>query len=156
MLDRPHLAGAKEAHLDLVVDDEDAVVVAELHEAGEIALRRNHVPARSLHHLHEESSELGAAGPGIPRTRVFVLELPLELRDTVEVAALALLSIWAAEAVRERNELSADGKLAEGLAIPVGGGDRRSTERAAVIASLEREHPRSAGSSPHALQRILD
>src|SRR5262249_30289632 len=145
MLDRPHFTGAEKAHLDLVVDDENAVVFADLHEPGEIALRRNHVSAGPLDHFHEEGAELRAAAARVPRAGIFVLELPLDLRDAIEVAGLAVFSVRAAEAVRERNELRAVGKLAEGLPIPVGGSDRGGAERSTVIASFERDHSRSAG-----------
>ncbi len=156
MLHRPHLPGAVEAHLDLVVDEQDAVLFAERGKPPEVAFRRNHVAAGALHRLDEERAELRAPGLRIPRPGVFVLEQALEFGDARVLGLLGVAAVRRAERIGERNELRAVGKLAEGLAVAVRRGDRRRAERAAVVAALERQHPLPAGDLAHELQGVLD
>src|SRR5258706_10354465 len=156
VLHRPHLAGAAEAHLDLVVDHEDAVLLADRGHALEVVLRRDDVAAGALHRFDEQRAELGSAGLRVPGAGVFVLEAPLEFGDALIFGALRVALVRGAERIRIRDELRAVGELAERFAIPIGRGDRRGAERASVVAALEGEHALAAGRLAHQLERILD
>ena len=58
-----HLAGSADSGLDLVEDEEDAVLVAELAEAGEEAGRGDDVAAFALDGLDEDGGEfIGGQG----------------------------------------------------------------------------------------------
>src|SRR5262245_9304896 len=54
VLDRPELAGAKEAHLDLIVDQQHVTLVENLAKSREITWRRDDVAARPLNWLDIE------------------------------------------------------------------------------------------------------
>src|SRR5581483_8709078 len=88
MLHRPHLPGAIETHLDLVIHHQDASLLADRGEPLEIVLRWNRVSAGALHCLDEERAELRASGLRVPRTGVLVLEQALELPDAVVLRLL--------------------------------------------------------------------
>src|SRR3954467_13294880 len=66
VLERPHLAGAAETHLDLVVPAEDAVLLANGGHGLEVVLRRDDVAAGALYRLDEERAEFGASGLRVP------------------------------------------------------------------------------------------
>ena len=83
MLDRPQLAGAEEAHLDLVDDEQDAVLVEHPLQLDEEVRRRNHVAAGALDRLDVERRVFALAGLRVPHAVVFGLEQALELRDAV-------------------------------------------------------------------------
>src|SRR5438067_2508822 len=93
VLHRPHLSSAPKAHLDLVVDEQDAVLLADCSEALEVVLRRNDVSARALDRLGEQRAEFGAPGLRVPCAGVLVLEQPLELRDAMVLELLRLAAI---------------------------------------------------------------
>ena len=157
MLDRPQLAGAVEAHLDFVDDQQDAVAVEHLLELDEEVLRRDDVAAGALDRLDVEGGVFGLAGLGVPDAVVFALEQALELLDAVVAVFLLAHALRAAEVVGERHELRAVAEVAVAAAIAVGRGDRRRAERAAVIAALEGEHQALAVRRvAHELERVLD
>ena len=83
VLDRPQLAGAIEAHLDLVDDQQDAVLVEHLLQFDEEVLRRDDVAAGALDRLDVEGGELRLAGLGVPHAVVFALEQARELLHAV-------------------------------------------------------------------------
>src|SRR5262249_38484025 len=157
MLDRPQLAGAEEAHLDLVDDEQDAVSVEHLLELDEEILRRDHVAAGALDRLDVERGVLGLARLPVPHAVVLALEPPLELPHAVMPVLLLAHALGRAEVIRERHELRALAEMAVAPAIAIGRGDRRGAERAAVIAALEGEHQALAVRGvAHELERILD
>ena len=140
VLDRPQLAGAIEAHLDLVDDQQDAVLVEHALQLDEEVLGRNDVAAGALDRLDVEGRVLGLARLGVPDAVVLALEQALELLHAVVAVLLLGHALGAAEVIRERNELRAVAEVAVAAAIAVGRGDGGGAERAAVIAALEREH----------------
>ena len=157
MLDREQLAGAVEAHLDLVHDQQDAVLVEHALQLGEEVLRRDDVAAGALDRLDVEGGKLGLAGLGVPHAVVFALEQALELLDAVVAVFLLAHPLGAAEMVGERHELGPVAEVAVAPAIAVGRGDRGGAERAAVIAALEGEHQALAVLGvAHELQAVLD
>ena len=80
MLDRPQLAGAEETHLDLVDDQQDAVLVEHLLQAREEVRRRDHVAAGALDRLDVERGVFALPRLRVPHAVVFGLEQALELR----------------------------------------------------------------------------
>ena len=157
VLDRPQLAGAIEAHLDFVDDQQDAVLVEHALQLDEIVRRRNDVAARALDRLDVEGGILGLAGLRVPHAVVLALEQPLELLHAVVAVLLLAHALGAAEVIRKRHEMRAVAEVAVAAAIAVGRGDRRGAERAAVIAALEREHQALALLEvAHELEAVLD
>src|SRR5215475_12493589 len=107
MLDRPELAGAEETHLDLVDDEQDAVLVEHALQAREEVRRRNHVAAGALDRLDVERGVLALLRFRIPDAVVFGLEKALELRDAIFAVFLLRHALRAAEVIREFDELRA-------------------------------------------------
>src|SRR4029079_14544638 len=88
VLDAPELAGSAEARLDLVDDEHDAVVVADLAHSGKEFLRSDDEAALALHGLdHDRRNTLG---------RDLSDERPLEGGERLERARAAVV-------LRERN-----------------------------------------------------
>ena len=69
VLDRPQLAGAVEAHLDLVDDQQDAVLVEHPLQLDEEVLRRDDVAAGALDRLDVEGGDTRPGRPWGPRRR---------------------------------------------------------------------------------------
>src|SRR5436190_3772439 len=157
MLDREELAGAVEAHLNLVHHQQDAVLVEHALQPGKVVLRRDDVAPGTLDRLHVERGVFRLAGLGVPHAVVLALEQALELFDAVVTVFLLGHALGAAEMVGERHELGAISEVAVAPAIAVGGGDGGGAERAAVIAALEGEHQALAVLGiAHELQAVLD
>ena len=104
VLDREHLAGAVEAHLDLVDHEQDAVTIQHALELDEEVPRGNDVAAGALDRLHVEGGKLGLARFRVPDAVVLALEQAFELLDAV-MAVLLL----ARNAPYRRNARSGDG-----------------------------------------------
>src|SRR5258708_21043134 len=157
ILDGAQSHGAEEAHLDLVVHQQDLARFEDLLQALEISLRRHDIPARSLNRLDVERGVFGAIGLGIVDAVIFAVEEALELADAVEVAAVALLAVRTAEAIGKRNELRPVAEMAVAPPVAVARRDGRGAERAAVTPAFEGEHQAlAAGGVSDELQRILD
>src|SRR5258708_17150391 len=105
MFDRPHLPGAVEAHLNLVVHDQNAVASTYCRHSFEVVARRDDITPRPLHWFDEECAELGATRLWIPRTRVFVLEETLEFVHTEILCLLRVTREGRSEDVRIGQEL---------------------------------------------------
>src|SRR6185369_474554 len=157
VLDRPELAGAKKAHLDLVDDEQDAVPVEHLLQPREVVRRRNHVAAGALHGLDVERGVFRLVRARVPDALVLALEQALELAHAVLAVLLLGHPGAAAEVVRERHEVRAIAEVAEAAAIAIARRDRRGAERAAVVTALEGEHQALAAARiADELERILD
>lgn len=85
-----------------------------------------------------------------------MIEFAFDLLHAEELASLALLAVWAAEAIREGYELGAIAKFAVSFAISIRGCNRRSSKRAAMVAAFERQHPALAGCLADQLEGILN
>src|SRR5258706_10267696 len=72
MLHRPLPAGAEKAHLNLIVNDQDAMLAAYFLQALEIAAGGNYVASGALHRLDEKRPELGTARLPIPDAGAFL------------------------------------------------------------------------------------
>ena len=94
VLDRPELAGPVEAHLDLVDDHQDAVLVEHLLQVLEEVHRRHDVAARALQWLDVEGGVLGLAGLRIPEAVVLALEQARELLHAVVRRTLPWSCPW--------------------------------------------------------------
>src|SRR5262249_27677964 len=93
----------------------------------------------------------------IPDAVIFALEQALELAHARESVFLLAHALWAAEVIRERQEVRPVAKMAEASAVAIGRGDRRGPERAAAIAALEGEHQAAAiAGVANQLERVLD
>ena len=146
VLDREPAAGAAEARHHLVGDEHDAVPVADLPDAGEVARRRHHDP--------------GGAGDGLEHDRGDGRR-PLEGDDLLEVLerALALLGLGGGverAAVEERaEEVDGPGRavVARPAARVAGHVDREVG--AAVVAAVGRQHLVAAGVQPRHAYGVL-
>src|SRR5215475_2594740 len=157
ILHRPEFSGPEEAHLNLVVDQQDAPRFEDALEFFEITGRRDHVAAGALNRLDIERGELALAGLGVPCRVILAVEQSRELVDAVEPAIVPLLPVLAAKTVWEWHEVSAIAEMSVAAAIAIGRGDCRRAQRAAVIAALEGEHQRLAPARvAHELERILN
>src|SRR5262249_21528520 len=147
--------GAEEAHLDLVVDQQDLARLEHPRELLEVALRRDHVAAGALDRLDVESGGLPLLRLAVPHALVLRAEQLCELVHAVQAAVLALLAVRAAEAVGERHELRALAEVSVAAAVAVAARDRGGSERAPVVAALEREHQAAAAARvAHELERV--
>ena len=158
VLDRPQLAGAVEAHLDLVDHQQDAVLVEHLLQPLEEVHRRDDVAAGALDRLDVEGGVFGLPGLGVPDAVIFGLEQAGELVRRTARRTLPCSCPWGRGSSRGiRHELRAVAEMAVAAAIAVGRGDRRGAERAAVIAALEGEHQALAARGvAHELEAVLD
>src|SRR6185312_11371276 len=107
ILQRPELAGAVEAHLDFVIDQQDFAGLEHFLELLEITRRRNDVTAGALDRLDIEGGIFADAHLGVPHAVILAIEQAGELIDAIQAAIVALLAIRAAEAIRKRHELRA-------------------------------------------------
>src|SRR5678815_1924140 len=139
VFDRPQLAGTEKSHLDLVDDEQNSVFVQYALEAGEEVRRWNDVAAGALDRLDIERRIFALAYLRIPHAVVFGFEQALEFCHAIFAVLLLGHALRAAEVIREFDELGAV-EMSVAAPVAVRRGDRRGTERAAVIAALEREH----------------
>ena len=98
---------AMEAHLDLVVHEQDIVFFEDLLQVREIFLRRDHVASRALYRFDIERAELRLTRLRIEHAVVFGLEKLLELLHAVHAAVGIFLVVRAAVTIRIRHELRA-------------------------------------------------
>src|SRR5450631_3364643 len=61
MLHCPHLAGSVKTHLDLIVDNQYASLLADRGHSLEVTRRRDDVAPSPLYGFHEEATEFGPA-----------------------------------------------------------------------------------------------
>src|SRR6516165_145324 len=157
MLDRPELAGTEETHLDFVDHQQDAVAVEHLLQFDKEILGRDHVPAGALNGLDVERGVFGLAGFRVPYAVIFALKQPLELPHAGNAVLVLVHALGAAEVIRKRQEMRTVAEMTEAAAIAIGRCNRRSAQRAAVIAAFERKHQALAVAGvAHELERILD
>ena len=76
-------------------------------ERWEIFWRRDDVTARALNRLDVEGREFSLASFRVVERVVLGLEIFSELIYAVEATVLSLFPVWAAEAIRERDEVRA-------------------------------------------------
>ncbi len=142
MLDREHPAGAPEAGLHLVDDEDDAVLVADPPDPREELPRRDDEAALPLHGLdHDGGDALGGD---------LCHEGPLERGEGLGGRGPAVV-------VGEGDAVHLGRERAEPRLVRVRlrrHGHRE--ERAAVEGSLERDHRRAAGVRARELDRVLD
>ena len=119
VFDGPHFSSAIEAHLDFVVHHQDFVVVQYSLELWEIPRRRNYVTASSLNRLDIECGKLSLPCLRIPERVVLGLEVSLKLFDAIQPAVFSLLSVGAAEAIREWDDVGAVREMSETAAITI-------------------------------------
>src|SRR5208282_4986106 len=157
MLDRPHFAGPVHAHLDLVDDEQNAVLVEHFFQPGEEIHRRNDIAARSLQRLDIEGGVFRFARFRIPHAMIFGFEEARELLDAVAPVFLLAHPFRPAKMIGERDELRTVAEMSVAAAITVARCNRRSTERAPMISALEGEHQTLAARCiAHELQAVLD
>src|SRR5205085_10625715 len=107
VLNCPELSCAVKAHLNLVVNQKDFVFVQNFLERREIFWRRDNVTACALNRLDVEGREFSLSSFRIIERVVLGLEIFSELIYAIKAAVLSLFPIWAAEAIRERDEVRA-------------------------------------------------
>src|SRR5205814_9435633 len=79
----PEFSGAVEAHLYLVINEKNVVLVQNLLERWKVARGRDDIAARPLYRLDVEGGELRLARLRVPERVVFGLEIFGELFDAV-------------------------------------------------------------------------
>ncbi|OGN84948.1 MAG: hypothetical protein A2X23_01630 [Chloroflexi bacterium GWC2_73_18] len=136
MLDRPHLAGAAHPRLDLVGDEQDAVLVADPSQAGEEVVVGDEVAALALDRLHHDGGDL-ARRHQVPE------DLPLD-----EVEPLARAEGGVVDAGQERPEA--------GVVPGLRGGQRDGPVGPAVEGAEEADQVRAPGGVAGELDRRLD
>jgi len=136
VLDGPHLAGAPGARLDLVGDEQDAVPVAQLAQAGHEAGLGHDVAALALHGLDDDG-------------RDFVGGHDLVEEHLVEPGQVDLVAVG-------RVVDAADEGRDAGVVLGLRRGQRDGTHGAAVEAAEEGHHRMAAGGLASQLQRGLD
>src|SRR5947209_572168 len=156
VLDGPEFPGAVEAHLNLVVNHQNLVLVQDFLERREVAFGRDDVAARPLNRLDVEGRELRFIRLRVPEGVVLGLEVALELLDAVHLARLLLLAVGAAEAVGEGDEVRAVGEVAEASAVAVARSYGRRAERAPVVAAHEGEDQILARRVAHDLEAVFN
>src|SRR5436190_5832028 len=128
MLDREHLARTPEAALDLVDDELDAVLVADLAELAQEIEGRHVEAALALHRLDHHGGDAA--------------RLDVRLEEEVERAE-RILGGHIVELVRVRHVIDLARKRSETLLIGSDlAGERHGHERAAVEAADERDDRR--------------
>ena len=142
VLDREQAPGARKAGLDLVCDEHDAVLVADLPHAAHELAGRDDESAFALHGLDDDRRHLLGRHLGNER----VLERS-EGRRCVRSAVV----------VRERNPIDLGRERAETRLVRVGlRGERQGEQRAAMEAALECDHGRALRVRARKLHRVLD
>ena len=144
---RPEAAGAAEAGLDLVRDEQDAVLVGQLPQARQEPGRRHDVAALADDRLDDEGGDppgvdqLGEQGRhgGLP-------VVPQRLVITATAVRIGIRRV--VHGARQRLEVAPDGDPR--------GGQRHRLCRAAVEAAAERHDDRPTGRDARELDRRLD
>ena len=142
MLDAPELAGAAESGLDLVDDEHDAVVVAELAHAREELLRCDDEAAFTLDRFDHDRGD--AVGGDLRHQRA------LERGERLRGARAAVV-------LSERDPVDLRCERAEaGLVRMCLRRQRQREQRASVEAALECDHRRALGMRTRELDGVLD
>ena len=142
VLDRPHRPGAADAGLDLVVDPQDPVAVAQLAQLGREVGRHRDEAALALDGLEDHGRD-GA--------RIDVREEQLLQRRDRVVARHAPVR------VRRRRAVDLGRERPEALLVRLDlGRQRHRHQRAAVEAAVERDDRRPAGLGARDLDGVLD
>ena len=142
VLEREQLAGAGEAGLDLVGDEDDAVLVAERAQRVQEIGRRDVEAAFALHRLDDDAGD---------RRRVGLI-----LEDRLE-GLQALGRRGAVIEVREGDVVDVGREGTEALLVGHGlAGQRHAHVRAAVEAAGERDDAGTAGEAARDLDGVLD
>ena len=128
MLDGEELAGAAEARLHLVHEEEDSVVVQDLLDLLEVAWRWRHDPALAHDGFRDEGGDVVG---GIE------LDGPFQILRTVEIAARKGLVVRAAVAVG-RGVIGATREIGAATALAAAvAGDREGRQAPAVEGTLQ-------------------
>ena len=125
-------------------------------ELWEIPRRRNYVTASSLNRLDIECGKLSLPCLRIPERVVLGLEVSLKLFDAIQPAVFSLLSVRAAEAIWEWDEVGAVREMSETAAITIARRDGGRGERSSVIPAHESKNETFSGRIANDLQRIFD
>ena len=136
VLDRPHLAGPPGARLDLVGDEQDAVLVADLAQALEEAVLGDDVAALALDRLDDDRRDLVGRGELVEQ----------DLVEPLEVLDPAVRRVE--DARQERPEA--------GVVLRLRGGQRDRAVRPAVERAEEGDDVRPVGRVAGELDRGLD
>ena len=142
-------AGAPEAGLHFVGDEEDAVLVAEIDQHLEIVRRRRDESAFAENRLGDHGGDFFV--------RDHALEGVFEMARAVEIAGRILQRIRAAIAIRERNAIDLAGKRREsGLVRMRLAGEGQRHHGAAVEGVFEGDDAGTLGVGARDLDRVLD
>ena len=146
MFAREHLAGATDARLHFVEDQQDAVLVAELAQAGEKAVGRHEIAAFALDRLDQDRRDFGGR------------HVALEQHADVIEHRLALVAASQQRAVRVRvgHVRDAGHRRRKAFLLRVlARGERQRAHRAAMEAAEKADEARSSGHVARQLQRAL-
>ena len=136
VLDRPHLAGATRAGLDLVGDEQDAVAIADFAQALEEAVLRDDVAAFALDRLDDDRGDL-------------VGRSELVEQDLVEPAQVLDPAVRRVEDARQQRPEA-------GVVLGLRGGQRDRAVGPAVERAEEGDDVRPLGREARELDRRLD
>ena len=141
MLEPEHFSGARKAGLNLVGDQNDAVLVAQRSERSQEVERSDIESALPLHRLDDDSGDARGV------RRVF---------KQGHQSSEALLAAHSVIGVREGDVVDVGGKRSEALLVRHDlAGQRHAHMGAAMEAAAERDNPRAAGKSARDLDRVL-
>ncbi len=148
VLEAPHLARPCEAGLDLVEDEQDAVLIGQASQALEEARRRRTVAALALDGLDEDGCHV--------LWRDLVGEVGFERREA-GVGGRVLVALEVAVDVREGRQVDArQERLVAMAVVGVRAGDAGRPERPAVEAAAEGDDARPTGHPTSHLEGALD
>ena len=141
MLDPPQLAGTAHAGLHLVVDVEDAVLLAARLEPTNELGRHHRKPALALHRLQDHARHtFGVDGR---------LEHPVELGERILGGDIPI-------GIRRGRAIHLGGERPHAALVDELGGQRQSQQRATVKAAVKRDHSVAIGRIPGDLDRVFD
>src|SRR5262249_38971990 len=133
MLDGPHLAGAVDAHLDLVHNEQNPVPVEHFFQLHKEIQRRDDVTARPFYGLDIECRIFCFARLWVPYAMIFSLEEALELPDAMEAVFFLAHALRPPEMIGEGDELGAVAEMAVAAPVTVARCDGRRAKGAPVI-----------------------